>query len=69
MDELQAILGMIGDVGIWVVFAYLFIDERKRHEATREAYRDDLRATAGFGALIRHPASQQDTQPITEMPQ
>lgn len=67
MEELQGILGMIGDVGIWIVFAYLFIDERKRHENTREAYRDDLRATAGFGALIRHPATQQDTQQLPEL--
>lgn len=67
MEELQAVLGMIGDVGIWVIFAYLFLDERKRHETTREAYRDDLRATAGFGALIRHPATLQDTQPLPEL--
>lgn len=67
MEELQAVLGMIGDVGIWVIFAYLFLDERKRHETTREAYRDDLRATAGFGALIRHPATPQDTQPLPEL--
>ncbi len=69
MDELQAIVGMIGDVGIWIVFAYLFIDERKRHEDTRQAYRDDLRATAGFGALIRHPAASMDTQPLPDMSQ
>lgn len=68
MEELQAISGMIGDVGIWVAFFYLFIDERKRHQATREAYRDDLRSAAGFGALLRHPASQHDTQPPVDMP-
>jgi hypothetical protein len=67
MDELQGILGMVGDAGFWVVFAYLFINERKAHERTREAYRDDLRSAAGFGALLRHPASQQDTQPLPEL--
>lgn len=63
MEELQAIASMVGDIGVWAVFAYLFLDERKRHERTREAYRDDLRSAAGFGALLRHPATQQDTQP------
>lgn len=66
MDEIQQIAAMIGDVGIWVAFLYLFIDERKRHQATREAYRDDLRSAAGFGALLRHPAAQIDTQPATD---
>ena len=67
MDELQVITSMIGDVGIWVAFLYLFIDERKGHERTREAYRDDLRSAAGFGALLRHPAAQPDTQPPQEV--
>jgi len=66
MDELQGLTGMIGDVGIWVAFFYLFVAERKAHERTREAYRDDLRSAAGFGTLLRHPASQQDTQPAVE---
>lgn len=67
MEELQVILGMIGDVGIWVVFAYLFLDERKRHEMTREAYRDDLRDIGGLRTQLRHPASQQDTQPLPDI--
>ncbi len=68
MDEIQAILGMIGDVGIWAVFAYLFIDERKRHEASREAHMEDLRDMAGMRPQLRHPATSPDTQPLPDMP-
>lgn len=58
MEELQSIISMIGDVGIWAVFFYLFIDERKSHEATREAHREDLRDVAGLRQQLRHPATQ-----------
>lgn len=67
MDELQGITAMIGDVGIWVAFFYLFVAERKAHEKTREAYRDDLRAAAGFGAVMRHPAALGDTQQLPDL--
>lgn len=67
MNELEAILSMMREVSVSAVFIYFFMAERKSHERTRAAYRDDLRATAGFGTLIRHPSPHKDTQPIPDM--
>lgn len=67
MEELQSVIAMIGDVGIWAVFAYFFMDERKRHDETRKAHNEDLRDVAGLRTQLRHPAAQQDTQPAQDI--
>lgn len=34
--------------GIWIVFMYLYISEKRAHEQTRLEYRQDLREIAGL---------------------
>jgi len=47
---------LFSSVGMWAVFAYLFVQERKAHEATRRQHNEDLREIAGL------------TKPLTKAP-
>lgn len=47
-DALLQITAIIQDVGIWAMFAWLFIKEREAHMITRDKHMDDLREIAGM---------------------
>lgn len=57
--DFSQITGFVQDVGIWVLFAWLYVQEKKAHEASRQRYdiqlqelrmrhTDDLREIAGL---------------------
>lgn len=41
--DIVFISGIIQDVGVWAIFAWLFVNERKAHTITRNAHMRDLR--------------------------
>lgn len=55
MTELMEVFNT---VGMWAVFAFLFVQERKAHENTRKLWVDDLRDVAG---LKQHLAASPPT--------
>lgn len=51
-SEVVSQLGeLVSNLGQWALFAYLYINEKRAHEVTRERYYDDLRSIAGMGAF------------------
>lgn len=47
MDEFAIVIDLLREFGLWLVFAWLFVNERKSHDATRMSYFEDLRDLAG----------------------
>jgi len=47
-EIVMVITDLFSSVGMWAVFAYLFIQERKSHDATRRQHNEDLREIAGL---------------------
>ena len=47
-EIVMIITDLFSSVGMWAVFAYLFIQERKSHDATRRQHNEDLREIAGL---------------------
>lgn len=63
--DIVAVLGdLTRSVGMWAVFAWLFVQERKAHQETRRLHNDDLREIAG----LRHslPLSPPAPSPTAE---
>lgn len=48
MDDIQIITSIIQDVGVWAIFAWLYIMEKRDHRETRMRHNDDLREIAGM---------------------
>lgn len=48
MDDFAQISNLIQDIGIWAMFAWLYVQEKKAHNQTRNQYREDLREIAGM---------------------
>lgn len=46
--DFAQIIDLIQQLGIWIVFAWLYVNEKKAHQHTREQYRDDLREIANL---------------------
>lgn len=46
--DFQQVSNLIQDLGIWILFAWLYINEKKAHNETRKQYREDLREIAGM---------------------
>lgn len=61
MDQnmtISQIADLVQSFGIWILFAWLYITEKRAHEVTRDQYRDDLRRLAGMsGAVITRQPS------------
>lgn len=55
-DLLLQVTAIIQDVGIWALFAWLFIKERDDHKATRDRHMKDLREIAGMERPLYPPA-------------
>ncbi|MEN8172028.1 MAG: hypothetical protein ABFS03_04025 [Chloroflexota bacterium] len=54
------ILDLVQTFGTWVIFVYLFVQERKAHEMTRREYREDLRSIAGLRAQLLNQRENTD---------
>jgi len=46
--DFSQLMNLIQDFGMWMVFAWLYVQEKKAHQTTREQYRDDLREIANL---------------------
>jgi len=46
--DFAQIVDLIQQLGIWIVFAWLYVNEKKAHQHTREQYREDLREIANL---------------------
>jgi 2-iminoacetate synthase ThiH len=44
MDDIQTLLQAAQTMGLWLVFAWLYLDERKQHNRTRQDMSDRVRA-------------------------
>ncbi len=58
MDELQTVIALVGDVGVWVVFAFWAYKERERANDCQAGRVDDLREFAGLRVQL-HPQEPQ----------
>ena len=63
-DLLLQITAIIQDVGIWALFAYLFMKEREDHKATRDRHMKDLREIAGMERPLSSPTPPPNSDTI-----
>lgn len=62
-SEIVAIVtDLFSSVGMWAVFAYLFVQERKSHDETRRQHNEDLREIAG----LTKPLTKVSPSPLLE---
>jgi hypothetical protein len=52
MEDLQMVLDVVQNFGLWGIFAWLYMAEKKAHNETRTRYFEDLREYAGIRAAI-----------------
>lgn len=52
-DTINQLTSLIKDFGIWIVFAWLYIQEKKAHQVTRDQYREDLREIANLRSNLQ----------------
>jgi hypothetical protein len=45
---IQAVANLVQDFGVWAIFAYLYITEKRSHQQTTQQHKDDLREVAGM---------------------
>ncbi len=55
--DFSQVLDLVQSLGMWSIFAWLYLQEKKAHQTTREQYREDLREIAN----LRHNLSQVQT--------
>lgn len=81
--EVQSLLDIIQQVGMWAVFAWLYISEKKDHNETRKAnalelsaaraaHLSDIREFARIGQSlyqVNQPAVPRSDKPPAVMPQ
>lgn len=53
MELLNQIRALVQDFGIWIIFAWLYIQEKKAHQLTRDQYREDLREIANLRSNLQ----------------
>lgn len=46
--DFQMLTNLIQDIGVWILFAWLYIQEKREHNETRSQYRHDLREFRGL---------------------
>lgn len=46
--DFSQVSNLIQDIGIWVLFAWLYIQEKKAHAETIRQHQNDLREIAGM---------------------
>ncbi len=47
-DIVTIVSDLVNTVGMWAVFAWLYVSEKKSHEKTRTQWVEDLRDIAGM---------------------
>jgi len=63
--QFEVLMSIVQSVGMWAVFAWLYITERKAHDETRQRWLDDLRDVAGLKASLRREMDN-GSRPSTE---
>jgi len=53
----EQIIEVVNSVGLWIFFAWLYMQERTAHELTRQKWSDDLREIAGLRRNLTVPDS------------
>jgi len=48
MDDINLIWDIVQSLGMWAIFAWLYVNEKNAHKETRKEYREDLREIAGI---------------------
>jgi len=71
--DVQALLDLIQQFGIWIIFAYLYVQERRDHGLTRQRLETELSAArAAHMADIREIAGMRQSlyslNPLTSVP-
>lgn len=51
-ELVSVITDLASTVGMWAVFAWLYISERKAHDKTRRLWNEDLRDIAGLKTTL-----------------
>jgi hypothetical protein len=75
MDDIQTLMQAAQTMGLWLVFAWLYIDERKQHSKTRhdlageirtakDAHMSDLREIAGVRIALDRAAAIAQAQQV-----
>jgi hypothetical protein len=60
-EALSQIASLAQQFGLWVLFAWLFANERSSHQETRQKWIDDLREISGLKPTLRRD-SQHDNE-------
>jgi len=64
--QFEVLMSIVQSVGMWAVFAWLYITERKAHDDTRQRWLDDLRDIAGLKASLKRAEGLNGDRPSTE---
>lgn len=46
--DITQVINIVQDFGVWIIFAWFYVQEKKSHAHTREQYREDLREIANL---------------------
>jgi len=59
-EFINMVSSILREFGLWAIFAWLYIQEKKAHNATKRHYIEDLREQAGYKSnrLIKSPQDQ-----------
>lgn len=52
MEDFASLIALLREFGLWLIFAWLFINERRAHDETRFKYFEDLRDLAGINTKL-----------------
>lgn len=52
-QSIEVISNLVQTIGLWAVFAWLFVQERAAHNETRQKWLDDIREIAGLRTALR----------------
>jgi len=60
MEFVDGLEALVQTVGMWAVFAVLYVQERRSHDSTRRLWNDDLREIAGLTKPLQNARSTVD---------
>ncbi len=63
--DFSQVLDVVQSLGLWSIFAWLYLQEKKAHQTTREQYREDLREIANLRSHLK-PIHTNDRQAVSE---
>lgn len=66
MEELtiEQIITFVTSGGMWIAFFWLYTQEKKAHQQTREQYRADLREIGELHQPLRKPSAEDKEAPV-----